>query len=480
MRLGGRSPACTSRNRARLFAFRSNKESESASIEAVKEHWSTLGVDEKLAVLRFQDGELVNQLYDIQQSLYAADFECLIHGFQGQDQVRHKAGIHFFDVEGVLNDNGIMIPKAFIAHRTLVEMENMFDFLEERLGRRLLHGVPPLEPKKWISLLTPRPTSWQDFTRLALKLVELALRKSQQETTQKMTQECMETSEQGDIEEPAKSNAASGLSQSAKRKARKKRTKAGLAAAAATEDCAELAASASAHDLLQTGVTSASASSADKVHILTNKDPNDGPEVVAETKNVEDMMPDGLTPVSEEIKPSCKMSDAELVLSVSQSPRQRARETRVASSMTREVQDLGRCRISPDAETLATSKDQRSRTSSESYDSEPVLTASQSLRQSAREARIGAVVTPALIAMTALRASAREAWVSAEIRVQESASRGRVRPPWMLADGSSGENWVDGFRAVIKNTFLDVEVAEPESSALRARSWPLCHVYGGA
>jgi len=446
----------------------------------VKEHWSKLGANEKLAVLRFQDGELVNQLYDIQQSLYAADFECLIHGFQGQDQVRHKAGIRFFDIEGVLDDTGTMIPKAFIAHRTLVEMEDMFGFLEERLGRRLLQGVPPLEPKKWISLLTPRPTSWLDFTRLALKLVELALRKSQQEAAQKMTQERMETSEQGDIKEPAKSNAASGLSQSAKRKARKKRTKAGLAAAAATEGCAESAASASAHDLSQTVDTAASDSSADKVHILTNKDLNDGPEVVAEKTNLEGMMPDGVTPANEEMKPSCKMSDAELELSVSQSTGQRAREARVASSMNREAQGLGRCMISPDAEQLATSKDERSRTSSESYDSEPVLTASQCLRQSAREARIGAVVTPALIAMTALRASAREAWVSAEIRVQESAGRGRVRPPWMLADGSSGENWVDGFRAVIKNTFLDVEVAEPESSALRARSWPLCHVYGGA
>merc|ERR1719410_509001 len=155
----------------------------------------------------------------------------------------------------------------------------------------------------------------------------------------------------------------------------------------------------------------------------------------------------------------------------------------MASSMPRETQGHKRCRISPDAESieLATSQDERSRTSSYCYDSEPVLTASQSLRQSAREARIGAVVMPALIAAQALRASAREAWVSAEIRMrEESAGRGRVRPPWMLVDGSSGENWVEGFRAVIKNTFLDVEVAEPESSALRARSWPMCRVYGGA
>jgi len=324
VRLGGLSPSCTSRNRARLLGFRSNKESQSketSSIEAVKEHWSNLGVDEKLAVLRFQDGELVNELYDIQQSLYASDFECLIRGFQGQDHVRRKAGMHFFDVEGVLDDKGILRPKAFIAHRAFVEMQDMFDFLEERLGRRFLHGVPRLEPKKWISLLMPRPTSWLDFTRIALKLVELALRKLQQEAAQKMQQQCMANSEQGDIVEVATTNAASGLSQSAKRKARKKRSKAGLAAAVTTEGCAELEASASSHDLPQTEVTAASASSADMAKILTNQDPNDISEVVVETTEVEGIMTDGVKPVSEEIKTSGEIYDAEPVLSVSQSLR---------------------------------------------------------------------------------------------------------------------------------------------------------------
>mmetsp|Transcript_25498 Transcript_25498/g.49997 ORF Transcript_25498/g.49997 Transcript_25498/m.49997 type:complete len:476 (-) Transcript_25498:116-1543(-) len=474
VRLGRLSPSCTSRNRARLLAFRTSK--ETPSNEAVKEHWSNLGVDEKLAVLRLQDGDLVNELYEIQQSLYAADFECLIHGFQGQDQVRHKAGIRFFDVEGMLDDKGIMTPKAFIAHRAFVEMDNMFDFLEERLGRRFLHGVPPLQPKQWISLLTPRPTSWLDFTRAALKLVELALRKSQQDAAQKMQQECLEEAKEGDMEEPATSNAPIGMSQSAKRKARKKKAKAGLAAV-----CAKLQASASSHELLQTEITAAGGSSTDQVQILTNQDPNDIPEAVAETLNGEGMMPDGVKSVSEESKTSCMVSDAERVLSVSQS--RALWEARIASSVPQEAHGRRRCRISPDAENteFATPRDERSRTSSDSYDTEPVLTASQSLRQTAREARIGAVVTPALIAAQALRASAREAWVSAEIRMREKcAGRGRIRPPWMLADGSSGENWVDGFRAVIKNTFLDVEVAEAESSALRARSWPLCQVYGGA
>jgi len=489
VRLGGLSPSCTSRNRARLLAFRSNNQSsskETTSAEAVKEHWSNLGVDEKLATLRFQDDALVNELYDIQQSLYASDFECLIHGFQGQDHVRLKAGIHFFDVEGVLNDDGVLTPKAFIAHRAFVDMENMFGFIEEHLGRRFLHGVPPLEPSKWSSLLTPRPTSWQGFTRVALKLVELALRRSQQEAAQKMQRECMEKCEQGSIEELATSIDASGLSQSAKRKGRKKRTKAGLAAAAAAaaaEGCADSKASSSSHGFVQTADIAVSASSADILEIQIDQDPDIISETATEAMEREGMMPDGVEPVSEEIKTSCEISIDEPALSVLQSCEQSACEACIASSMPHKAQSLEGCKSSLDMENveLATSRDERRRTSSDSFDSEPVLTVSQSLRQSAREARIGAVATPALIAAQASRASAREAWVSAEIRLrEESAGRGRVRPPWLLADGSSGENWVDGFRAVIKNTFLDVEVAEPESSALRARSWPTCRVYGGA
>merc|ERR1711972_509557 len=93
-------------------------------------------------------------------------------------------------------------------------------------------------------------------------------------------------------------------------------------------------ASASSHDFLQTEVTAASASVADMAQILTNQDPNDISEVVAETLEVKGMMPDGVKPVSEEIKTSCEISDAEPVLSVSQS----LRETRIASSMPREAQ----------------------------------------------------------------------------------------------------------------------------------------------
>lgn len=115
--------------------------------------------------------------------------------------------------------------------------------------------------------------------------------------------------------------------------------------------------------------------------------------------------------------------------------------------------------------------------SSEAFDAEPVLSASQSLRHSAREARVGAAVTPNLLAAQALRACAREAWVSAEIRMR-SGVRGRSRAPWLHADGSSGENWVDGFSVVVKNTFLDIEeIMEPQPCAVRARS---CPAHGGA
>jgi hypothetical protein len=104
-----------------------------------------------------------------------------------------------------------------------------------------------------------------------------------------------------------------------------------------------------------------------------------------------------------------------------------------------------------------------------------LLSVSQWLRHTAREARIHAITAPALTASQASRASAREARIFAEIQSRQE--RGRPRPPSLVfADGSSGENWLEGFRMIVKNTFIDAEVEGPgnplESCAKRAFSSP--------
>lgn len=369
-----------------------SKDALSSQAAELKQYWSTLAVDAKLAIMRFEDRSLVEELYDVQQSLYAADLDCFISGVRGQEKVQREAGIQFFDVEGVLDKRGILRPKAFIAKRDFVEMANLFDFLEERLGRPLLQDAPHLEQPHWPSLLKPKPTSWVDFVRVALCLVELALRKSLQEAPK-----------------PSSPDLPGGvMTQSAKRKARKKRTTLGLAAEA--DESERLQGSGS--------------SSTKTTHEQQDEQPDEQEnQITSENFDVD------------------HFTTVEPFLSISQAPFQ--------SSCRKEDSW-----ITPYA----------------TFDPEPLLAASQSLRQSAREARISAVVAPAVIASTASRASAREAWVRAEFQMREQ--RGRSRTPWLLVDGSSGENWVEGFRATVKNTFLDVEMVKPISSSLRAHSWP--------
>merc|ERR1719329_1642965 len=63
----------------------------------------------------------------------------------------------------------------------------MFEFLEGRLERPFLQEQHHVDEKHWASLLKPRPTSWVGFVHVCLRLVELALLKSQQESIRNTT-----------------------------------------------------------------------------------------------------------------------------------------------------------------------------------------------------------------------------------------------------------------------------------------------------
>jgi hypothetical protein len=434
----------------------------------VKQFWSTLATEQKLAALRIQEHTLVNELYEVQQALFAADLECYVNGFHGQEKVRRKAGVQFFDIEGVINERGVLCPKAFVAHRPFVEMENVFEFLEERLGRPLLQGAPLLEERHWVSLLEPRPSSWSDFMRVCLLLVELVLRKAHREAKRTETHE---------PEVPSMV-----MSQSAKRKARKKRAMAERAVAdevvepdefpsppnIAVKD-ASVSASANGRAVQADSATAFQTSTAMDTDAALVGDSN---SASSDTKYFEIF-----SPTSEPEQSAQADEDDECMGNFPGASEQIESQGCAASNekpqaILEEAEDVhehGLCESVHEDEDAAKTPD--------SYDPEPVLAETQNLRQSAREARISAVNSPVLIASQALRACAREAWVSAEIRMRQE--RGRGRPPWILADGSSGENWLDGFRTTVKNTFLDLEKVEPESSILRARSWPSWRGGGG-
>lgn len=425
---------------------------------SVKQHWSSLRAAEKLAILRFQDRELIDKIYETQQSLYEADLECyIVHGLRGQEKARLKAGSQFFDVEGVLDGSGNLCPRAFVAQREFVEMEDMFEFLEERLERPFLEGVPHLEQQDWISLLEPQPSSWLDFVRVSLRLVELALRKHHQDVS--VIDATPPTS-------PSVVRTGEVVSQSAKRKARKRRCMLEkMAEQAANEMLAESVLPSEGTEHLQ--ILASISSELEQPTGSTR-------EAQAQASQFTFKVPtDDDSPIKLD-QPSDSFS-RELVHSASESPQQNAPAAHTTFPQCSAAPFSNKYESSTPEFLYASPVGSDSQLSSEIFDVTPVLDASTSLRHSAREARIGAVVMPALIAAQASRACARESWIQAEIHMQEerrAQDRGRSRPSWLLADGSSGENWIDGGRAVIKNTFLEVEKLWPDSSILRSRSWP--------
>jgi len=507
VRLHGPSPACSSRNRARLLAFRSKQDSgscastkhsdEGSQAKEVKEYWSTLTISQKIKCLRFEDCALAERLYEIQQSLYSSDMECFVHGFHSHEKVHSQAGSDLFDIEGVLDGNGSLCPRAFIAHRALVEMGDMFAFLEERLERRFLDDVSYPGEQHWSSLLKPEPSSWLDFVRVALKLVESAILKSWQESRAHQALALEGTQCVAEPLECAPPGLSKPKGQSARRKERKKRTIRAHAAASdeepasndktplvlpaahTVEVCDQQAASscsvgcleapaASSQDLEYYQITKCDGlSTISSADCQVMSEAFDGEPLFAESQYLTATAPDEgarISPVQIQNRSKRRACIRSPLLSPATSP---APPPFISNVDVYEEHN-------------------RSRTTSDSFDDMPVLAECQMLRHSAREARICAVVAPSLLASSASRASAREAWVQAEIQYGREGreERGRSRP-WLLANGDSGENWVDGFRAVVKNSFLELEEVDPESCALRARSWPVCSwrhggAYGGA
>eukprot|EP00930_Biecheleria_cincta_P104445 TRINITY_DN96742_c0_g1_i1.p1 TRINITY_DN96742_c0_g1~~TRINITY_DN96742_c0_g1_i1.p1 ORF type:complete len:446 (+),score=66.36 TRINITY_DN96742_c0_g1_i1:28-1365(+) len=420
---------------------------------AVREHWCSLTVEAKLKILRFEDPPLVERLYEIQQTLYAGDFECHMLGVCNAEVMRQEAGAEFFDVEGVIAAGGLELsPKVFFVRQGLVENDQFFSVLEEKLGRPFLRDVPDLERSRWALLLTEMPRSWRQFVRVILNLVELALLESQRATKQRE-----ETEVRGKLDEQAQrmqqlfSELEEGQTQTTKRKKTKKKQSraqapqkaspnACLKRVAENDMCAETEV-VNGHDVSQHNdfelpadldvavVESSAQATAHGTQFFTIHSPKSP-----------GASPCSLTLASE---PANWQEDQVPLASASRL------DNHESAQAVEEVTGLFEVDLDCRHE-------------------ESVLATWQAL-QDAREARITAEVAPILTAFQASRACAREARIRAELQ----ASRGRIRPPWLLGDGSSGEHWVDGFRTVTKNTFIDVEeLCEHESSALRAHSAP--------
>jgi hypothetical protein len=171
---------------------------EPGEADAVKRHWRALTVEERLLSLRFSDRALVDKTFGIQQVLYHNELVC------------YHSGIHFLDTAGTaVISMGLRMfrfrwpgeeeggahaekaaaakqqgapPEALAATRDFVESKDFFEYIEGQLRSPLMHNRPVLRQDMWPTILEPAPNSWDDYERRVLRLVELALVKSYQES----------------------------------------------------------------------------------------------------------------------------------------------------------------------------------------------------------------------------------------------------------------------------------------------------------
>mmetsp|Transcript_4495 Transcript_4495/g.8161 ORF Transcript_4495/g.8161 Transcript_4495/m.8161 type:complete len:463 (+) Transcript_4495:97-1485(+) len=214
---------------------------ESVDRIAVRQFWESLEVEEQLRVLRFEDLKLARRLYTLRTELLRSNLACYQCGIfdrtlRGQASMALLLDAFEFDLAGV-NE-----PTAFITKLIFVERDNFFDLIEEELGGLLADGRPALRRSQWADLFDVTPSSWQDFLRRVLQLIELALldayqqhKQHEQELVSLDMPQSLSKSEDAGEEHILAALGVLGSSQSPSRrsKARKLRKKGATIAAAA-------------------------------------------------------------------------------------------------------------------------------------------------------------------------------------------------------------------------------------------------------
>lgn len=217
----------------------------SAEVDAVRRHWCGLTLEEKIAVLHFQDRALVEKLHAIQQMLRYSELMCYVCGVSTRDAVRKNVpyGLDSFEFECQGISGGGMGLLGFKATQKFAESEDMLEHIEQQLGGFLADSSRAAlwqTPSDWVQLFDPSPNSWSEFLSQVLRLVELALLRayrlaansSDRAHDQMLTgsSEALPllslTSEAALDLELAEAQVVSAGSRGAKRKARKKRMEA--------------------------------------------------------------------------------------------------------------------------------------------------------------------------------------------------------------------------------------------------------------
>jgi len=177
--------------RARLLrraALRRALPAEEVDEMAARNFWRSLSLDERLDVLRFEDAALVQRMHSHMTSVCKSELWCrrnvmggLVRDDGSSGQVERLKGFAF-ECPAESDCMGRRpAPTTFCATPDIAGSDTIFEDLKKSLGSALLEGRPVLLRQDWASVAETTPGSWPELQLQALRLVELAIFQAQRD-----------------------------------------------------------------------------------------------------------------------------------------------------------------------------------------------------------------------------------------------------------------------------------------------------------
>lgn len=148
--------------------------------DAVQRFWFDLSLQERRQVLRFEDPELVECLFNIWQALCISDMTCYVVGIGSQIAESKRLGNEFFAIEGYISQSVVLHEAAFYGKHSLIERHDFFEIMEYWIGSPLWVGRPMVKRRDWPSLFKGSINSWSKLLHHIFQLIEVALYHAEQ------------------------------------------------------------------------------------------------------------------------------------------------------------------------------------------------------------------------------------------------------------------------------------------------------------
>lgn len=205
--------------KVRLRASLCGMSLEEAGVQAVRRHWASLSLEEKLLIFRFEDPLLIRRLQSIWHDLVVSDLTCLMCGL---GDLEGERCMQMFAIEGCVGKDGWLQEGVLFVRAGLAGRSDLFELLEQELGSAFLQGRPYWQhPRDWPEkLFREAPHSWSEFRCQILKLLELAIAHAEEESAMGRGHLLAERTS---VEAMAMTVKGIPSSASSKRRARKKR-----------------------------------------------------------------------------------------------------------------------------------------------------------------------------------------------------------------------------------------------------------------